>query len=367
MKIGILTFHWADNYGAVLQAYALSRWIKNNIRTDDSVEIINYIQEDSAKMYRPFVFRNHSIKELIKGIIRGIKNYSIWKRKHKGFSEFRKKMPISKKYNRNKLINSEEDYDIWITGSDQVWNTEIVGSDYEIYDLAFIKKSKKCSYAASAGVIESEEKDQDKRLAEDINNLDCISVREISVQKSLQSRSVKRVERVLDPTFLIEKSKWNDLICENRIYPKKYIFVYVISYDSKFTKTVIDAANKKNLDIVVCGYIKELKGKAIQYNSLTPEDFLNLIKNAEYIIASSFHATAFSIIFEKQFFAFIPPYASNRVYDLCTVFGLENRIIKDYNDLELIIDNQIDYSKVNKTLSEEKKLSVKYLKEILNN
>lgn len=364
MRIGILTFHWADNYGAVLQTYALSRYIKERITMDDSVEVINYENYDNSKIYRLFVFQDSSIKEIVKGVLRGIKNYPVWQKKRDGFELFRSRIPISRKYTREQLLNSENDYDIWITGSDQVWNTEIVGTDYKIYDLSFVKRKKKCSYAASSGPLEQNNAQQ-KKLVEDIRDLDNISVRESSTQEYLTDNVVKSVIRVVDPVFLLSKEDWKELIVPKRIHKKKYLFLYFISYDEQLIDIALKLANVLQIEIVTCCSIRKLRGKVKQFKSSSPLDFLNLIHNADFVVASSFHATAFSIIFERQFVSVIPSYASNRVTDLCKIAGLENRIILRTSELDLILNERIDYSKVKNIMRKDIGDSKKYLNNIL--
>lgn len=364
MKIGILTFHWGDNYGAVLQTYALSRYIKENIISNDTVEVVNYENYDNSKIYRLFVFRDNSIKERVKGILRGVKNYPVWQKKREGYENFRSRIPISRKYTREQLLKSEKDYDVWITGSDQVWNTEIVGSDYEIYDLSFIKRKKKCSYAASSGPLEISNP-QHKKLVEDIGALNNISVRESSTHEYLSGIISKPVKRVVDPTFLLSRVDWEEIVPQKRIHNTKYLFLYYISYDRELALAAEHIAKKLGLDIVVCGTCPQLKNKSVTYKSASPEEFLNLIKNAEYVIASSFHATVFATVFKKQFMAFIPSYASNRVMDLCKLIGLENRLFSQASEIESVFETPIDYAEVDIKLMSEKEKSIEYLQSII--
>ena len=364
MRIGMLTFHWADNYGAVLQTYALSRYIKENITPNDSVEVVNFENRENSKIYRLFVFSNNSIKERVKGILRGVKNYPVWQKKRKGYENFRNRIPISRKYTRTQLLNSETDYDVWITGSDQVWNTDIVGSDYEIYDLSFIKRKQKSSYAASSGPLDNSNP-QHIRLVKDIGTLDNISVRESSTQEYLSGIISKPVKRVVDPTFLLSREDWEVIVPKKRIHNNKYLFLYYIAYDRELALAAELIAKKIGLDIVVCGTCPQLKNKSVTYKSASPEEFLNLIKNADYVIASSFHAIVFATIFKKRFMAFIPPYASNRVMDLCKLIGLENRLFSQASEIESVFETPIDYAEVDVKLMSEKEKSIEYLQSVI--
>ncbi len=364
MKIGIITFHWADNCGAVLQAYALSRSI-NETKEGCDAEIVDYVCLDCVKPYRPFVFENKTLKGLIIGILRGVKNFPFWVKKHYGFVMFRKLIPISKRYSKVQLFNGESDYDVWITGSDQVWNTGFVGNDYDIYDLSFVKSKKKCSYAASSGVFTDKLNDIQRAMISDINDLDYISVREKTTQQYLEKRISKSVERVLDPTFLIDRTKWSQLAGNKRIHSRDYLFVYFVTYDKNILEVAGTISRALGLDIVVCGYSKEFRGKAVQYRSASPTDFLNLVMNSKYVLASSFHATAFSLIFEKQFLALIPAYASNRVVDLCELIGLRNRVIQNSDGVKALLGEEIDYDAVRCSISNKKSESLQFINMLL--
>ena len=364
MKVGIITFHWADNFGAVLQTYALSKFI-NEFLHNCKAEVVDYICKDCEKAYRPFVFKNNDIKGTVKGVLRGIKNFPFWLKSHNGFKEFRKLIPFSKHYSKFQLFNSENDYDVWITGSDQVWNANIVGKDIDIYDLSFVNTKKKCSYAASSGELGENLNDFQKKMIEDISNLNDISVREKTTQHYLASKLGKNVELVLDPTFLIDRNEWAQLAGNKRMYQKDYLFIYFISFDRLLLETAEKIANAMDLDIIVCGYSKKLKGKAIQYKAASPFEFLNLLMNAKFVLASSFHATAFSIIFEKQFLALIPPYASNRVVDLCESFGLEKRVIHSNITSNDVLDEVIDYDEIRNLITDSRIRSIDFLNSIL--
>lgn len=365
MKVGILTFHWADNYGAVLQAYALTKRIKGFCDEKDTVEIVNYTSPLSAKIYGPFYYRHAGLFADTKSLMRCVKNFPSWIYRRIGFQSFRKKMPISEVYTRSKLLESESKYDIWITGSDQVWNTEIVKSDYDIYDLSFVHSEKKCSYAASSGLLDVINNNIQRKLVSDIGKLDLISVRELSTKKDLEELIGKRIVNVMDPTFLISKEEWEALSSKKRIHKNRYIFVYYISCESELIKTAIRVSEVLGLDIVVCGRLKPLRGIAKEILHASPEVFLNLIKNAEFVVASSFHATAFSIIFEKQFLSLVPSYASNRVQDLCDLVGLSSRVVQDASSTDELLREKIDYKEITPAVKKEVEKSETFLHSLL--
>jgi hypothetical protein len=207
--------------------------------------------------------------------------------------------------------------------------------------------------------------DIQRAMISDINDLDYISVREKTTQQYLEKRISKSVERVLDPTFLIDRTKWSQLAGNKRIHSRDYLFVYFVTYDKNILEVAGTISRALGLDIVVCGYSKEFRGKAVQYRSASPTDFLNLVMNSKYVLASSFHATAFSLIFEKQFLALIPAYASNRVVDLCELIGLRNRVIQNSDGVKALLGEEIDYDAVRCSISNKKSESLQFINMLL--
>lgn len=340
-KIGILTFHWADNYGAVLQAYALRQYLSKN---GYDAEVVNYSCKYSARIYRPFYFQANNIKQSVKGILRCTYNLADWAMKRHAFNKFRKKIGISDHvYTKQELMNEHYDYDVIITGSDQVWNAEIVGDDINIYSLSFVKKANAISYAASSGKLDIQHNKIHRNLVEEVARLSAISVREKSTKEYLEMNLKKKIFLCADPTMLLSKDEWNQLAESVHRVGGKYLLVYCISYDEDLIDTVRKISREKKLKIVVCGKIKELKGEAVQFTHAAPEQFLNLIKNATFIVATSYHATVFSTIFQKQFVALLPSYASNRVSDFCESMGLSSRCIHDASEVDALLKQKIMY------------------------
>lgn len=340
-KIGILTFHWADNYGAVLQAYALRTYLS---QSGYNAEVVNYRCKYPARIYRPFYFQSNSISQSLKGLLRCTYNFPVWALKRYVFNKFRKKIGLSDHvYTKQELLNEQYDYDVLITGSDQVWNAEIVGDDINIYSLSFVNKASAISYAASSGKLDFQHNEIDRHLVEAVAKLDAISVREKSTQEYLKTNLGKTICLSADPTMLLTKNEWEQLAESVHRVDERYLLVYCISYDKHLIDTVRKISREKNLKIVVCGKIKELKGEAIQFTHASPEQFLNLVKYANFIVATSYHATVFSTIFQKQFIVLLPSYASNRVNDFCESLGLNNRCIHDASEVDTLLEQEIVY------------------------
>lgn len=360
MKIGILTFHNTTNYGAILQAYALQKHI---IDIGQNCEVINYCNSFLLSQYDINPFHSKNIKQFIKKILRYSKN----RRKRKLFEEFSKKYIYisSKKYNEGNISDADELYDIFIAGSDQIWNLSLSGND-ENYFMIFSKDPKKRnSYAASIGKNKIDEitKRKIKILISKQNN---ISLREKQGKEIIQKLTEKNIDTHIDPTFLVSKKDW-EIIKSDKKPNYKYIFVYEVSCTKNLRKFAEFLANKTGLKIIfISGTSKNIKN-AKKISDASPEEFLSYIYNAEYIITSSFHGMALSIIFNKEFYydTFDDKNSlGSRLENLAELLNLKSRkIISEYekNNTE-----KINYEQVNQLIEKEIKRSIIYIKKIIS-
>lgn len=297
-KIGILTFHNADNLGAVLQAYALQTVLESKLNTEtpNDVEIIDYYCDAVENTKKVSV---KSPKALIKALPMKC-YYSI---KHKGFERFRKnRLRLSQKYGKNSIWECADKYDIFIAGSDQIWNLECSGNDYT-YFLNFVMDSvssfesdkkrnvKLCSYAASIGnySFSDSEKNDIKAF---LKHFDALSVREEKAAELLNGMGLNPVSLHADPVMLLDRDEWLN-IASKRINKKPYVFVYMIKDDQKLLNEAKAYAQKHGLELIC----NKSSLKFIQNGS--PEDFISWIYYADAIFTNSFHGTAFSLIFNK--------------------------------------------------------------------
>ncbi len=366
-KIDIITFQCAYNYGAILQAFALQKKLKE---LSNDVKIINYRNQFLEKGYRLISLNTKNVKTLIKSILSNIYFFKSRYKKNKNFKKF-----INKNLNLTMEYNSEEELkknppeaDIYVTGSDQVWNSQITKGLQDSYTLNFGEEDvKRISYAASIGnsKIDSNEK---KDYKDKISKLDYISVREEEGKKILEEFIEKPIEVVLDPTLLLTKEDWDSKIKGMEKEKEKYILAYVVDPDEEYIKIVNYLSEKTGLKVI--HFSKKNKGIAnILRNAYTdgPLSFLNLIKNAEYVVATSFHATIFSIIFNKKFFVIPHKITGSRVYNLLTKLEIENRAIKNLEEFKKIdYDEEIDYEKTEMLLEKERNKSLDWIKKAIN-
>ena len=346
-KIGIITYHNAINLGALLQTYALNKYINS---LGCYCETIDYQCEKILDSYKLINFR--SIKSIIKSFININGNI----KKRKKFSKFLKNNVVlsKEKYDRTSISNSNSKYDVFITGSDQVWNYGLNNDDN--FFLKFVSnKNKKASYAASFGDNYIIEKYKEK-IEDNLRSFDYISLREKSSKDKLKKVMNINSSLVLDPTFLLNEEEWSKFTFNSK-NTKKYILVYLLhEKDVYYIAKRIKKITGYDLFIITNSLIF---GEKI-INNAGIEDFLTLIKNSEYVITDSFHGTAFSIIFRKNLKVVLKnanKQLNDRLVSILKLFKLDDCIVNindsdekllqtiNYNESRQIINKEIDNSK----------------------
>jgi|LSQX01.1.fsa_nt_gb hypothetical protein len=357
MKIGILTFHKVNNYGAVLQNYALQKVLANLGCEAETIDYRNNF------IYKPYGLTNLQKKGL-SGYVMGVGGHFTYAMRGKNTNKFRKHMKFSKpvsKYNINTLLNK---YDMFISGSDQVWNYKLTNFD-KTYLLDFVDdKSKKASYAASFGVKEIDEHYQ-KEYEKLLSDFQYLSVREQTGANIIRNLVGSDARVVSDPCLLLSESEWLS-VAEMPDVRSKYILVYQLGFCASTISFVKNLAEKTGCKVICLPFPM---GKWIKCRcGLTegPAELLGLIKNAECVVTSSFHCTVFSILFNKDFFVEIPKGiagVSSRVEDMLDEFGLRSRFLVNGESENML--QKIDYMSINQKLIEKREESIQYLKSII--
>ena len=331
MKIGIVTFQRADNQGALLQCYALYSYIK---KLESNTEIIDYRNNNIEKVYKIFPISKNP-KLMARKWIRGICQYSSLKKRHKNFESLRKRIKMSKSYTNIELKQKKLDYDLIITGSDQVWNTDITRGFDDIYYLNFPGDYIKGSYAASIGSVSNPDFKKDYFM-EKLSAFDRLSVREKDASEFISEIISKPVIQCIDPTLLIEKSEWEKLTKEAKVnLPDRYILLYYVQYNPDLLKIAETLAKEQNIPVVCFEKKVKLDCEMIYNVTAGPIEFVKMIQNAEIVVTSSFHATAFSCIFNKDVHIIAHSTTGSRVISLTKMFGAEHRIYSAYSDFEI--------------------------------
>lgn len=360
MKIGIITMHKVMNYGSALQAYALQEAIK---KIGYSSEFIDYVYPNNP-VHRTLIFRiRHWLLNLLTGFPAVRK-----KNKYEDFYEKYFCCSSQKYFSPSSLHEETFNYDLYLTGSDQVWNPNCVRYD-KSFMLDFIPKGKlKIAYAASftKSTLPSDLLSDYKKY---LSQYSTILVRESSALEICKNIVHTKTALVCDPTFLLDASEWNKILVNSRVKIKKpYILLYILrySYDPyPELEKIFDILQKQtNLHFVFLdGQLKDFKRKnTTVIKSAGPLDFLSLIKNASFVVTTSFHGTAFSLNFGIPFYSVIKSfdYKDTRIIDLLKYVHAEDRAIL-YNKPLTYYDMKMDYSKIKGYLEEYRKNSLEYL------
>ena len=354
-RIGILTFHDTLNYGAHLQTYALNRYLNENV---GNCLTINYKCEEITRNESPLAFwRGFDAKRIIKGILS--LNYTLKKKKR--FNDFTdKNIPMTQvQYNKKTIARVISLFDVFIVGSDQIWNSKLTNKDYTYY-LDFVDNTKqKMAYAASFGEnwYENANLLNEKEL---LAQFDKISVRENAGKRLCDELTSRKCDTVLDPVFLLNKDQW-ERVEEKYEIKKKYVLVYFIHYDFENAMNLaMDIAKENNFDILyVNNTYKNYKG-VLNIKSASPGQFLYLIKNAEYVVTGSFHGLSFSLLYNKKFiYEGSKDGKETRLSNLANILGVTNRCMGKCN-----INDEIDYQSVNEKMNILIEKSMLYLSTI---
>ncbi|MFR8837562.1 polysaccharide pyruvyl transferase family protein [Bacteroides nordii] len=366
MKIILTTIVDNINFGTYLQAYATVRKLEER---GHQITVLNYIRPYLTGKNYALAYLNDKSKSIIIRYLycigyMSLNRYMTWQVKR--FLQSHSNM--TKKYYDAETIKKQlPPYDLYLTGSDQVWNS---AHNFGIDTIFFWKgiKGKKASYAASIG-LESFPEDQRYEIKKLLSEYEKISVRESFGIKALNQLGLINVQQVLDPTLLLNKEEWKSIAVKSKFHKcESYLLIYSVELNR--TSAVINIAQKiaaeRNLKLyMVCPTFKFKKKINVDrvFNLASVETFLSLFSQADYIVASSFHGTAFAINFNRQFVTVSPERFSTRVNSLLELLQLKNRYIKD--ESEIPIEN-IEYKFINKKLNEERMASEAFITDITN-
>lgn len=349
--IGILTFHRASNYGAVLQAYALQKVISDLGR---EAVIVDYRCRTVEEGHRPWgLFKRHRFPVVLLRCL-------VAARKDRIFGEFRRnRLKLSAHMSADDLGKHRDEYALFVTGSDQVWNDTFSGLD-PVYMLTFADGEQRYSYACSLG-FDSFPEGTEQLYRERLAGMQCISLRENrAVDLIRQLGYESRVD--LDPTLLLDRSKWEELM-KAPDYPEPYILVYTVNEDVHLLEAARRLSVKTGVKILYLNnqYKKNRDITRIRYS--TPEEYVGWFAGAEYVFTNSFHGTAFGIIFNKKLKVELETAKKYNVRsrDLLMSCALPQCVLKNNDD---DMDFQIDWSETDRRLDAMRRNSLDYIKSI---
>ncbi len=367
MKIGIITTHYAINYGAFLQAMALQRTISE---MGHDCEIIDY-RPNIDKFGRNYIHKVNNVKGFVRNIyaMLSINYYLKYKTRRKKFDNTREReMRLSEKVyvSHNDVLQNLEPYDAFVCGSDQIWNLRLMYDP--VFFLDFREKypeAKYIAYAPSTAMSDLNELEK-KIFSKHMRNFDALSVREAAGKTLLSTITDKEIKVVLDPVLLYGTKKWEDFSKVPKGFNKEdpYIFCYYIG-SSRLAQIAVDKIRKiTGYRTIYCNVkLRDRFHSDECIRDASPQEFVGLIKNASFVCSNSFHATVFSVLFKKPFIVTLNHNGrdsrmvdllssmnlNNRLFDLDNIDNLNTEAVKrcaeGYDEGIQLLKNQVDESK----------------------
>lgn len=372
MKASVITLHTVDNYGSAMQTYATKR-VLDELGYD--VEFVDYWRKDNLPEYRAEQLLKSSTLQKFKFLWRlnkfsrkaAISLLSLILKKRKSvmqkFLEKHIQLTPYRYSSYDELKRNPPLADVYITGSDQVWNKIWNQGIDKAYFLDFAPAGKpRISFAASIGRnhLDEEEIPETMRL---LKKYDAISVREQSAVNLLSSMGISST-LILDPTLMLGAEEWKQIAVKVK-YNRPYLLIYQLNPNSQMDRYAEKLAQKKGWDVVRIGFgatDKRKSGTCIVLPSV--ERFLGLFFGARCVLTDSFHATAFSLNLGIDFISVMPPRFGTRIESILELTGTSARLLKSFNDFK-ICEISIDKEYVDNVLEQERQKGILFLKENL--
>lgn len=356
MKVGIFTFPNSTSYGAELQMYALYRTVESLGHTPEVIHYHNaYMKAEKHMRHR------RSLRKSIGQVLHH--------RLYSNFRRFEKRLlvryPKASFSDPTCLPELAKRYDAMICGSDQVWNPDITGGDLS-YFLNFCGESTcRISYAPSFG-IDTFTPEFCGSIQGELEQFHALSVREAAGQKLVRELIGKDVPIVVDPTFLVTAEEWSTLEQRHPLADGDYILYYTIRSSQKLWHRAVELSEKTGMKLVVVGGnpIKAnfSKDANIKYAvDIAPGEWLYLLRHARYVVTNSFHGTAFSVNYRKDFYVEFSSLTNSRLVQITQALGLTGRIVGE----AALEPTAVDYTVTDRVLPQMRKASLDYLMKAL--
>ena len=377
--IGLVTCYFHHNYGSMLQAYATEMIMQQmglSFQTIACKAPINYMKENKLLyIIKKLLIADWKMRLGKMKIERAKKDYPEfarnWDIRNKAFDQFAETFFHVSSYckNREELIKMAENYSAFLVGSDQLWRTDSVEHGY--YTLEWVPDHiRKIAYSTSIGVKEVPwfQVEKNKRF---MNRFDHIALREQSACDLVYKLTGRKVPVVLDPTLLFTGDQWLGIQQQEPLTNGKYIFCYLLG-DNPLQREFIKRVKEKTGYKIVAlqqldDYIPSDEGFADEAPYVGPREFLNYIRNAEYVFTDSFHCSVFSILYKKNFFTFsrfaegAKQSTNTRIDNLLHITGLEDRRMTKDKTVDGVINYKGPFDGVDDKLNAYRKSSMEYL------
>lgn len=359
-RICVVTFY-NQNYGAFLQAYALQKFL---INAGYDPFVLNYNYSKDHTVFGVPLIRIKSPYSFVKSVIYRMLIYKTSRKNDRVISEAAEKNIVQSAYYRtyDEVVNNPPYAEIYVVGSDQVWNPNIFEQGFPSRLLLFANNQSSviCSYAASIGILYLNGAKK-RAFLEGLRRFDSISVRESRAAITLKDVTDKKILVHRDPALLLSANEWSEF--SKSVYDSKpYVFLYLAQKSPDLINYAKNIARKNGWAIVNCPAgvrysIKCENKNGILNNVLSPMEFVGGIKNAAYVVTNSFHCLVFSIHFKKKAYVQIPPKGSARLAELINSIGLER-----LTNPEEMIDSEIDrtYENADAFLSNVRSSALEY-------
>ena len=357
MKIGIITYHCSNNYGAQLQAYATCHFLQ---KMGHEAEVIDC---NTIGVGPIFMWSLESPRAIFGSIRNNFLSLVSERKRYRLFNEFSRNMiGLSKPcYTKVELDKACKNYDYIITGSDQVWHPMICEGNTRFFLDLPIPDNRKIAYAPSFGVSEYSKEEVDEYMPL-ISKIGHLSVREESGRRMIKKYTGRDAKIVVDPTMLLTRADWDKILIPAKY--QKYLFYFTILDEPNGTDELVrKIAQEKGLEIVRIGTVRDIMKRGfINARANGPQQFLGLVRDADFVVTTSFHGTVFSILYEKQFLCVLNNNDRNsRMETLLSGLGLDSRMIRNIHNSKISKVSIINYQDVNARLAELREESMQFL------
>lgn len=368
-KVATMTFHIAHNHGAMLQAFALERAVRS---MEISCEVLDYrfayIDQWSGLRSMKDLWQEFGPIGLMKYAWRRLRGaYRRIDPARKKFDQFmRKELHLSSKtyFCPESLANA--DYDVILLGSDQIWNSNLTDGPAPEYMGKYFdnRRTRLVAYGASSGTdhLDASWNGLSETL---LKRFYRIGIREKALAQHISQTYGLETKTVLDPVFLPDRSVWDALADDAQIsVDEPYVLIYAFENGDSVYECARKIARQKGLTMVAINYKADGRCEdMLQLTDCGPKDFVRLIRDAQFVCTTSFHGTAFSVVFKKDFYCFGHPKYSQRNLDLLEAIGLQDRMLDEAGQLP--DPTGCDYLTAEKKLQKLREESFRFLSEAL--